>query len=801
MTTTAHDVRLAVRHLRRAPLFTVGVVLSFALGIGATVTLFSVVQGVLLRPLPFREAERLIVVQRAADAGGGSPTALTGAEVAALREARQTINALGAYAHSEFVVSGDLGAERVIGARVTADLIDVLGARPALGRSFRPGEDGQVAAPVVLLSHGLWSRRYGADAAIVGRSIRLDGQPHTVIGVLGEHFEFPGGMAGRGTDLWTPLAIDVSSMQGRNRRSLTAIARLRPGSTPANAATELGRLMPGTPGVVRVDAAPIAQHMIGTVRSSLVAIFASVMLLLAIVCANTSSLMLSRATQRRRSVSLRLALGAQRWDIVRPTIIEAVVLGVAGGMLGLLVSVSTRGIVLRLIPATLPRHDAIRVDVWVVLFAALLSVLIGVACGLIPALRMASASALGALVETGRASVGAGGRGVQRMLVVSQIGLGALLLTATGAMVVGYSRVSRIAPGFEPANAVTMSVSTSGMRYRSPAAKSALIDALLSRARALPGVRAAATTNILPLGGGIMSAAYQVVGVTDTDSTALRSAPVRSVSGGFFATLGIPLVRGRAIDDRDVAGALRVAVVNEAFARQLDGTDAIGAQLRVSSPMVDSGTITIVGVAADTRERGLTGSAVPMVYVSLRQSPFPYNNFVIRTTGTAGSIAAALRAELRRLDADLAIDEVGRLSDRVGAAYAMQSFGLTTLSVFALLAIALVALGVFALVAGHVAAQQKSIGIRMALGATPRLVQWRVLAETLALASLGVAAGTLLSFALRDPIAAVTRDPSALGPGIAAAAGGVLAAVVLLAGWIPARRASRTDPRVVLSAD
>ena len=799
MILSSNDLRLAVRHLRRAPVYTASVVFSLALGIGATVTMFSIVEAVLLRPLPYLDSDRLVVVQRSGAANGAELSPLSAAEVAALREARRTIKALGAYSYSEFVVSGDAQAERVIGAQATADLLHILGVRLPAGRTFQAGEDGPTPAQVVVLSHGFWARRFGADASIVGRSIRLDGKPYIVIGILPEAFEFPrGGMAGRSVDLLTPLSFDPTSMQGRNRRSLTGVARLGPGATVDNAQTELA-LAAGSGSGGRIVATPIAEHVVGKVRSALVALFASVVLLLAIVSANTTSLMLSRGAGRRRAVSVRLALGAQRLDIVRPAIVEALLLAVAGGLIGLFASIAARGLLQQLMPASLPRQAGIRVDATLLIFATLVSLLVGAACSVLPALRMAGENALGALVESGRASVGKRGRSVQRFLVAGQIAIGTVLLAGTGATLVGYARLHRIAPGFEPAAAVTMSVSTSGMRYRDPAARIALVSALLSRTRALPGVQAAATTNILPLGGGIMSAGYQIVGVTDSDSTALRTAPVRSVSGGFFSTLGIPLVRGRAIDDTDDASQARVAVVNEAFARALAGTDPLAARIRISSPMVDSGTIAIVGVAANTKERGLAGSAEPMIYLSMRQSPFPYNNFVVRTAGAAAPIAAALRSELGTLDADLAIDEVARLSDRVSSVYALQSFSLTTLAGFALLAICLVGFGVFALVSGHVALQTKAIGIRMALGATPWQVHRAILADTIKLATLGVAIGAVVSVGLRDAIAWATRDASALGGGVVIGAAAMLGGVVLVAGWLPARRASRTDPRTALA--
>lgn len=804
------DLNHAVRQLRRAPLFAAGVIVTLALGIGATVTIFSIVSAVLLRPLPFRDADQLVVLQSRAGNDPAEVSALTVAEVTALRGATRTVAAMGAYAYSEFVMSGDDGAERVIGAQVTADVFDILGARATLGRGFRAGEDGAAAVRVAVLSHGLWSRRFGRDASIVGRSVRIDGQPHMVVGVLPDGFEFPrSGMMARTIELWTPLSFDASSMQGRNRRSLTGVARLRSGADSRQVVAELDPVLRAVPSRSGMAGAPrgivvtaMNEHVVGKVRGGLLTMLGAVSLLLAIVCANTANLMLSRGATRHRSVSIRLALGARRWDIVRPALIESLVLSFFGGTLGVVAAVATRGVLLALLPDSLPRQDGIGVNGWPLAFAVLVSAVVGIVCGLVPALRLSRAGALGTISDTGRTTTGKRGRRLQGGLVVAQISIGTVLVTGMVATLIGYVRLHGIAPGFDASAAITMSVSTSGMRYRDAAARVRLLDALLGRARSMPGVRAAAVTNILPLGGGIMSANYEVVGVSGADSAASRTAPIRSVSDGYFSTLGIPLTRGRAILASDDATTPRVAVVNDAFARQLAGlTEAIGARVRIASPMVDTGVVTIVGIAANTKERGLTGDATPMIYLPIRQAPFPYNNFVIRTSASPTPVVAAMRTELGRLDADLAIDEVGTLATRVRAVYALQAFGLVVVGAFAILAVALVALGVFAIMSGHVTTETRSIGVRMALGATPGQVQRSVLAEGLRLATLGSALGVAAAVALRSAIAAVARDPGAVGArGVVVAAGGLIG-VALLASWLPARRASRTDPKIALTTD
>ena len=803
------DLQQAIRQLGRARLFSAGVIVTLALGIGSTVTMFSIVNSVLLRPLPYRAPEELIVLQARSQSDPNDVAALTAAEVAALQQRTRTVVAMGAYAYSEFVVSGDGDAERVIGAQTTANLFNVLGARAGTGRAFAAGEDGPSAARLAILSDGLWARRYGRDASIVGRSIRIDGQPYTVIGVMPDEFEFPrSGMMARSIEIWTPLSFDPSTMQGRNRRSLSLVARMRRGAGVPQVVAELGpvlRRMPTGPmsGTARdLAATPMSEHVVGKVRGGLVAMLGAVVLLLAIVCANTANLMLSRGAARRRSVSIRLALGATRWDVVRPVVIESLLLAGLGGAVGVIASIATRGVLLPLLPESLPRQDGVGINVALLGVAALVSVAVGVVCGLFPAMRLSRENAIGALTETTRATTGMRGRRVQRGLVVAQISVGTVLVSGMAATLISYARLHGISPGFTVSDAITMSVSTSGMRYRDPARRVALVDALLSRARSLPGVRAAATTNILPLGGGIMSASYAVVGVTGADSTQARSAPVRSISDGYFATLGIPMVRGRGVLPSDDATTPRVAVVNDAFARQYVGTtDVIGATVQISSPMVDTGAVTIVGIAASTKERGLTGDATPMIYLPVRQAPFPYNNLVIRTPGAARPIVAAMREELGRLDGDLAIDEVASLTARVRAAYALQAFGLTVVGGFAALAVSLVALGVFAILSGYVTVEMRSIGVRMALGATPGQVQRAVLLEGARLAAIGAGIGIAASLGLRSVIATVARDANAASVGVIAVAASGLIGVALLASWLPAYRASCTDPKIALSAN
>lgn len=794
-------LRDAARQLRRAPAPTLLIALTMAIGIAPAAAIFTIGRAVVLRPLPYRSPETLVALQEYQLGQRRDQTSVAVANLERYRASR-SFAAVSAFGYSEFVLSGDGDAERVIGATVDTSLLQTLGVAPVFGRGVAAGEEAS-GARVAVMAWSLWRRRYGMDRRILERSIVVDGEPYTVIGILPESFEFPRNASmDRDVELWVPRRPVPTMMARRGIRSLTVVARLATGASLSDAqleATTIARRAAidnpqiNTGWGVRV--LDLRDAVVGRVRPTILMLAACVAVLLVIASVNASAAVLARVTVRRQAFGVRLALGANHRQVVGTLLAETTLLAALALAIALPLSVVVRGLLIHAAPIALPRQQTIALDGLSLSFTLAVALVAGVATMVAPVSWLRRVNLTGFLGDASRTA--AGSRGRSRTLgafVVIQLALCTILLATTAEVYGGFVRRNRVDPGFNVENVMTATIPLPGMRYRDPQVRAALTGQLIDHVAALPGVEHAAVGSLLPLSGGLMSTTYQVADISPDSNNV---AALRAVSAGFFQTLGIPLRRGRVIERSDDGQSPLVAVVNEALVRQTFGRrQAVGATLRVSPPGADEPqSFAIIGVVGDAKEKDLLGPATPIVYFSDRQASFPHTVLVFRSKGVAP--VTAVRAALRDLDPSLALDDVSSLAAKVRSTYALQFFVLNILGAFAIAAVMLIGVGVYACMSYLVTADRRAVGVRIALGASPG----RILRSALTRAAVLAAAGCTIGLVLSDVVSHLFV-PAGMGSGRTALIGGAaaVAGLALAATWIPAWRASRTDPLIAFSA-
>jgi putative ABC transport system permease protein len=809
----AKELRLAARRLLRQPGFTLPVLLTLALGTGAATAVFTLLDAVVLRPLPYPAAERL--VRLASPVPGVEPGARWGvAKGQFLHFQRQahSFEALGLYTAAPVVLAAEgpgRPAERAGAARVSGGVLDVLGVRPRLGRRITV-EDGLTEEPAVaLLGHDLWVRRFGADPGVVGRTMPVEGAPVRIVGVLPpdarlpEELELPDLAR---IDLWLPLWLDPAQ-PARNNHVFRAVGRLRPGVTPAAAQSELARLTAALPAVLpeayspefmrstgfSTEAVPLREGVVGGAGRVLWVLFAAVGLLLLVACANAAGLFLARLQARRREMAVRAALGAGRRELARHFLAETVPLALAAGALALLMAHGAVRLLVALSPAGIPRLDEVRVGWTAILFTLGVSLAAGTAFGLLPLLRREGDVAL--LREAGRGMAGSRRQhGARAALVVAQVALSLVLLAGAALLFQSFRRLSAVHPGFDPRGVLTFRVSLPAARAESFEAADAFHRALVARLEAVPGVEAAGVGSALPLSG------YDGCTAVIVEGPAQACVPVHTAAPGWLRALGVP-VRGR----EGAWGEGRVAVVSRAFAeRTWPGRDPVGRTLYVGG--IDTAPYRVVGVAGDVRGAGLDRPATEDVHLPLHppspalgSAPPPSVAVALRArAGRPERLEAAVRRAVAEVDPQAPVADVRPLSALVSTSMARTSFAALLLGAASLLALALSAVGMYGVVAYLVAQRRAEIGIRMALGAPARRVAREVVAGSLRLAALGVVLGLAGAVAATRALRSLLFGVSPADPWVLALASAFLAAVAALASWAPARRAMRVDPAEAL---
>jgi len=809
MTGILQDLRIAVRTLRKTPGFTAVALMTLALGIGANAAIFSVLDAVMLKPLPYAAGERLVMVGDR-PSGGGSPGNVGFATYEDLRDRNRTFASIAAIRNWQPTLVTDGVAERIPAMRVTANYFAMLGARPALGRDFLPEEDRPDSWRVLLLSDGLWRRSFGADPSVVGRVVRLGGQSFRIIGVMPSDFQ-PLVSARYYTPaaLWAPVGYDRSLEYAcRSCQHLKAIGRLAPGVTVAQASADLDRVRrllaaeyPAEYPAGNMEAVPLSQELTAGIRSPLIVLVGAVGFVLLIACANVANLMLSRSLRRSHEMAVRGALGASRGRLMQQLFAESLVLCTTGGALGLGLAVALQTALLRLAPVSLPRLNRVSIDARVLGFAALISLAAALLSGWIPALRASAARLPRSLVSESRASAGASFSRARRLLTVVELALAVVLVTGAFLMVRSMLHLLDAPYGFTADRVMTMALSMSGDRYADDASVVAFQTRALERIRELPGVAAAAFSGQIPLGGNGDSYGFHVLGHLAANPSEDPSVERYSVTPDYFRTMGIPLRRGRLFTEADRADSMPVMVVSETTARTIfPGRDPIGERVKVGG--TERPWRTIVGIAGDVRHVDVAVGATPQMYLPQSQMTDGGFTLVVRSShGKPESLTQPIRDVIRSLDPGLPIYDVATMTELVGRSAAPRRFVMRLLAGFAAAALLLAAVGLYGVVSHGVGQRTREIGIRVALGARRADVMRLVFSSGAATVGAGLAVGVAAAVALMRFLRSVLYEVSPSDPVALAGAAVVLALVALAAHWLPARRAARLDPVAALKSE
>ena len=794
------DIRYAARVMLKARGLTLVAVATLALGIGANTAIFSVINALLLRPLPYPASDRLVMVWQDLRPRGGPATEWTGpsqqfdwkAETAVF-ESLTSIRGWNA-----MVAGGDL-PETFNGEQTTYEYFDVLKARPALGRTFRQSDDIPNAPRVVVLSNRIWRDRFGSDPSTIGRTIRISGEDHEIIGVMPAGFT-----SAHITDavLWRPLRMNPNN-PSRNSAVNHTIGRLAPGMTIEQArarlvalAKRLERDHPESDTGKSINPVLLQEQKVGAVKPALFMLQGAVAFVLLIACVNIANLLLSRAFGRTREIAVRRALGADRARIIRQLLTESVLLALVGGGLGVLLGVWGVSALTAIAPAGTPRLAEISVDGNVLGFAIALSIMTGLVFGLVPAAHAAGGQFTSALKQGGRGQMGDGGGRARRALVVAELALALVLLVGGGLMLRTFLALQRADLGFNPDRVLTGFVLTPPAVYKTDAQRLAFYDALIARAAALPGVREAAVSSVIPLGGDSDNS-FQIEG----RPKATRSADAliiwyREVSANYFSTMGIPLRKGRLLADHE---AEPTAVINETAAKHFWGADdPMGRRIRFED---DGPWFTIVGIVADVRVRGPRADNVVETYVGYWKMPEAGTNVVLKTAGTPAALAEPLRRAVKELDPGISVSGIASMEEMIAEANGPSRFYATLVAIFAALALLLAAVGIYGVMSYAVTQRTQELGVRLALGATGRQIFGLVVGESLKLAAAGLVLGVAGAIAVgraMDTLLFGVPPTDLVTFGLTAA---VLTMVAVLASYMPARRAMRTDPMAALRTE
>lgn len=803
------DGREAFRAIVRNPAMSIAVVVILAVGIGANTAIFSVLNTVLLRPLPYPDADRIVQVLEFRD-DRPEPRITQRVELfRAVRERAETLDAVSGYVAQLMNMTGVDEPVRVDGWAVTASMFPMLGASPALGRVFSVDEEMAGTEPVVVLSHALWQQHFGGDPEIVGRSVKLDGTIHTIVGVLQADFDFLGQKA----DLWTPLVLSATRREGgRPLRSLHMFARLRDDTSAASAEAELNAgldalrenplidaLYPG-----RLRLVPLKERLVGGLRTELWMLQGAVALVLLIACSNIANLLLGRGAARRKEIAMRTALGCSRRRLVGQLLIESSMLALLAAAVGVLLALWGARALIELSPDDVPRMESIGLDPDVLLFTVLVALGTGLGFGLAPALRATGFKLQEALSFASSTGTSLGQRRLGNALVVSQIALALTLAIGAGLVANSLTRLLWVDPGYDPDNVATLQIDLPSSRYGSGELHAAFYDRLLARVGELAEVEAAGVANTLPLFGAYMGGGFGIEG--DPEPLSDEEVPMASfslISPGYFEALGIPLLRGNGLGGEAARDRLPAVVVNQALVDvYFSGREAIGRRLRLGG---DTELLEIVGVVGNVR-RALAGDAEPTVYISHRRMPefleskrmLSFIFLVARTAGDPRTALPQIRDVAAAIDPELPVYDLLTMQQRTWASVARERFYATLLGLFSSVALLLVAAGIYGVIAYYVSQRIPEIGVRVALGAAPGDVFRLVVGRGMLLTASGIGFGIVGALAATRLLSGLLFAITPTDPATFVAVVGLFAAVAALALWQPAHRAMRVDPMVAL---
>jgi len=803
------DVRFAARTLLKSPGFTLVAVATLALGIGANTAIFSVIHAILLRPLPYPQAERLVFLTEWSEQV--PEMSFSVANLKDVRDQNTVFESVVGFNGQNFILSAGAGAgaassqpERVSGRQVTSGMFETLGKQPIIGRAFGAEEEKDGAPGVALLGEGFWERRFGRDPGVVGRPLVLSGDTFTVIGVMPRTMH----ASWRNTEIFTPLLRLESRIGGENNRGnhpgIYVIGRMKPGVTVARAradvktiAAQLAEQYPNSNAQQSMTAEPLHEAVVGDMRPALMLLLGAVAFVLLIACANVANLLLARASDRQREIAVRLALGARRGRVLRQLLTESVLLSLLGAVAGVLVGYLGLQALLASLPANVPRADEVRVDLSVLGATAALAVVTGLAFGIVPAWRALSTELHEPLKEAGRGSVGLGQHRVRNGLVIVEVATTLVLLVGAGLTLRSLYRVLHADAGFSSEGLVTANVALPQTGYSEPAKRAALFERVLAELKAQPGVKAVAAT--LPLLGGWQSS-FSVEGKPEPPPGQRPSADIARVSPDYFSVMGIRVLEGRVFEERDREGAPTVCIVDDSFARtHWPGQSPLGKRVKFGGlSNTDSPWMEVVGRVAHVKNYGVDEESRVELYLPYLQNTGSGFALLVKTDNAAGVAASGMRAAMSAASPEIPLYQVRAVDELVAERSAERRLTAQLFSVFATVALVLAAVGIYGVMSYAVTQRTQEIGIRMALGAGEDSIAQMVLKNGALLALIGVTIGLVLAFLLARLISSLLFQTSAADPPTFSIVPLLLLAVALLASYLPARRAARVDPMVAL---
>ena len=799
------DLRFALRTMLKHPAFSAVAILTLALGIGGSTSIFTVVDAALLRGLPYKSPEGLYHLWEQTPKREFPKREFSYPDYKDYQQ-NNVFEGVAAYTGSGAILSGSGESENVAAPRVSANFFSVLGVDPILGRTFQAGEDTQGGPNLVVLTYGFWQRKFGGDPGVIGRALTINGQSFTVIGVLPQSFQF----ALKSNDLWLPYQPPQNLMTNRASHGINLIARLKPGVSAAQAQSELsviaGRIErennqshAGT----SARLVPLQEEIVGKVKPTLFVLLAAVGLVLLIACANVASLLLTRSLSRQKEVAIRSALGASRWRVLRQLLTESLLLSVVGGILGLAIAYWGVPAIVRVLPPAqllvMPFLQELHFDARVLVFSFALSLLTGIVFGLIPALQSSRAGLGEVLKEGGRQSTAGVGQRLRSAMVITEIALAVVLLVGAGLLMKSLFRLLQTNVGFKTENLLAVGYVLPAAKYTQLNQFVSFDDQVQERVRAVPGVVNAAIVDILPLNGG-NTTRFSIDGDPVPAPGQDTEANMRRISDTYFQTLGVPLLAGRMFDQRDGnPNSPGVVIINKSMAdRMFAGREPVGMHLRYTTAQVPPDLI--VGVVGDVRITGLDEEVKPVLYYPIRQNPSPVAFLVARTNGDPTTLGTAVRNEIRNVEPEAAIRNIRTMDEMIAQTPAsfMRRFPALLMGIFAGVALLLASIGIYGVISYSVSQQTHYIGVRMALGASPFDILKMILKEGMVLALLGLGIGVLAALALMRLLRTLLFEVSTTDVATFAVVTGVLLVVALLSCYLPARRATKVDPLIAL---
>jgi putative ABC transport system permease protein len=818
-----NDIRYGLRQLWKHPAFTIIAVLTLALGIGANTAIFSVVNAVLLKPLPFPAADQLIAVGMTDTRQKGTQTdlnSLSYPDYFDFRDQNRTLASSAVYRDRSFALTSEEGATSLRGVKTSAEFFDVLGIKPKMGRAFARDDEQGGGGPggfKVVISHDFWQKHFGGDANVLGRTVMLDRRQHTVIGVMPAGFQFP--IQNEAIDFYVTIAEDAANTDGskpqtqqRGSHSLQAIARLKPGVMIAQAqadleaiAAALTKQYPESNTHFGVASKPLREEMVGDVRTALYVLFGAVVCVLLIANANVANLLLARASARGKEIALRAAMGASRGRIIRQLLTESLLLSGLGGAFGLLIAQWGTEALIKTVPQNIPRIGTIQLDASVLGFTLLVSLATGVIFGLVPAWQASHVDLNSSLKSGTRTGGGGEGKGrVRNALIMAEVALALVLLISAGLLIQSFARLGSVQPGLRTERLLTARISLPEVAYPKNENITAFLDQFLSRIRALPGVESASTIVPLPLSGSNMVTTFDIEESPLPDGQR-AGAPVRIIATDYFKTMGIPVRQGRVFDEKDRFESAPVVIVNERFANKyFPGQNVIGKRIMPGFSADDSGEKMrdIVGVVGNVKHLSLRNEDSPEMYLPDTQIPFNIPSLVIRTSvSNPNALTNSVRKELAALDATIPLTSVRVFDEYISRSLARPRFNTLLLSIFAGTALLLTAIGIYGVMAYSVAQRTSEIGIRIALGAGKSSIFRLVVGQAMTLVGISLVVGVAGAFAATRLLNSLLFGVGASDPMTFLAIVLLVSAVAFVAAWLPARRATRVDPIIALRAE